>query len=60
MENAKAVKEKKVVHPTETATEVKKSGRPKRNKIINQEDIDNLKIALHTTKSVDEFIKVMW
>jgi len=34
-------------------------GRPKRITVIGQEDIINLSIALNTTKSVDEFIRII-
>lgn len=33
------------------------SGRPNRDKIINSDDIANLKIALETTSNVPEFVK---
>jgi len=33
------------------------SGRPERNIKINNDDILNLKIALYTTKSVEEFVR---
>jgi hypothetical protein len=33
------------------------SGRPKREKAIGENDILDLKIALHTTRSLDEFLK---
>ena len=32
-------------------------GRPQRDIIINQDDINNLKISLNTTNSVEEFLK---
>lgn len=35
------------------------SGRPNRDQDINQEDITNLKIALHTSKSFDEFLSLI-
>jgi len=35
------------------------AGRPARHKIINQDDIQNLKIALNTCKSIDEFLQLV-
>ncbi len=34
-----------------------KGGRPNRTKIIGNDDITNLKIALNTSKSIEEFIQ---
>ena len=33
-------------------------GRPKRERVINPEDITNLSILLNTSKSLDEFVKL--
>ena len=38
---------------------VKLIGRPNRDLIINDADIHDLKIALYTTRSVDEFVKAV-
>jgi len=35
------------------------SGRPKREKVIGQEDITNLTIALNTTDSVESFLRII-
>jgi hypothetical protein len=35
------------------------SKRPKRGKVINSEDISNLKINLETTKDVSEFLDLL-
>ena len=33
------------------------TGRPKRERAISQDDITNLVIALHTSKTIQQFIK---
>ncbi len=38
---------------------VKLTGRPERAIAINESDIHELKIALYSTRSVDEFIKAI-
>ena len=35
------------------------SGRPERDRAINDEDIVNLKIAINTAKSLDEFLELV-
>ncbi|MBN1980759.1 MAG: hypothetical protein JW795_04465 [Chitinivibrionales bacterium] len=34
-------------------------GRPNREKVINPDDMCNLTIALNTTKTIDEFLKII-
>lgn len=36
-----------------------KMEKPNRNQVINADDINNLRIAMHTCKSIDEFIAVI-
>lgn len=44
---------------TPNIPKVVKSKRPTRDKYINNEDITNLKIALETSKSLDEFFEMV-
>ena len=46
-------------HINREAVAVMRSKRPKRDTVIGQEDIINLKIALGTAKTIEEFIKLV-